>query len=135
MLARQSEADILLLLQRDHSSDEGNVPAKVFEYLGALRPILLLGYEKGVLAGMIRERDAGLISNDPAIIAAQLEAWIAQLPAGGVPALPETARAGLSRAEQFAVYQAFLRAHALALYGLRAASEAPCEPPVPFTSS
>ncbi len=113
-LARQSEADILLLLQRNHPSDEGNLPAKVFEYFGALRPILMLGYEKGVLAGMIRQRDAGLISNDPAIIAAQLEAWIAQLASGGVPALAQATRAGLSRGEQFAVYEAFLRSQASA---------------------
>ena len=109
-LARQAEADVLLLLQRNHPSDEGNLPAKFFEYLGALRPILLLGYDKGMLAGMIRERDAGLVSNDPAEISAQLEAWIAQSRAGGVPALAESARAGLSRREQFGEYEAFLRA-------------------------
>ncbi len=104
-LAVQSEADILLLLQRNHPSDEGNLPAKAFEYLGALRPILLLGYEKGVLAGMVRERGAGLVANDPILIAAQLETWIAQLSAGGVPALPRAARDGLSRTEQFAAYR------------------------------
>jgi hypothetical protein len=109
-LERQAAADVLLLLQRNHPSDEGNLPAKVFEYLGARRPILLLGYERGVLAGMIRERDAGLVSNDPAAIAAQLHEWIGQVRTGGVPALPEAASAGLSRAEQFAAYEAFLRA-------------------------
>ena len=111
-LAVQSEADILLLLQRDHPSDDGNLPAKAFEYLGALRPILLLGYERGVLAGMIRERGAGLVANKPGLIAAQLETWIGQLSTGGVPALPHAARAGLSRAEQFAEYERVLRAHA-----------------------
>ncbi|MEO8714764.1 MAG: glycosyltransferase [Acetobacteraceae bacterium] len=111
-LERQAEADVLLLLQRNHPSDEGNLPAKFFEYLGALRPILLLGYEEGVLAGMIRERDAGLVSNDPAVIASRLEAWIDQSSATGVPKLPEAARAGLSRAEQFGQYEAFLRARA-----------------------
>ncbi|MBV8613480.1 MAG: glycosyltransferase [Acetobacteraceae bacterium] len=112
-LAIQARADILLLLQRNHPEDEGNLPAKVFEYLGALRPILLLGYPKGELAGLIRERGAGVISNEPAIIAAQLVNWLARLSAGGIPALPETARAGLSRAEQFIHYEALLRDHAL----------------------
>jgi hypothetical protein len=111
-LAVQAEADVLLLLQRNHPSDEGNLPAKAFEYLGALRPILLLGYERGVLAGMVRERGAGLVANEPEPIAAQLETWIGQLSVGGIPALPQTARAGLSRAEQFAEYEKFLRAHA-----------------------
>ncbi|MGH7211783.1 MAG: glycosyltransferase, partial [Acetobacteraceae bacterium] len=109
-LARQAEADVLLLLQRNHPSDEGNLPAKFFEYLGALRPILLLGYEKGVLAGMIRERDAGLVSNDPADISAQLEAWIAQSRADGVPAPAAAARAAPSRREQFGDSDAVLRA-------------------------
>ena len=111
-LAVQAEADILLLLQRDHPSDEGNLPAKAFEYLGALRPILLIGYAKGVLAGMIRARNAGLVANDPDQIAAQLEAWISQVAARGIPASPQSARAGLSRVEQFAEYERFLRAHA-----------------------
>ncbi|MEO9190308.1 MAG: glycosyltransferase [Acetobacteraceae bacterium] len=109
-LEHQADADVLLLLQRNHPSDEGNVPAKFFEYMGALRPILLLGYEQGVLARMIRERFAGLISNDPAAIAGQLQTWIAESRAEGVPALAEAARAGLSRAEQFGEYEAFLRA-------------------------
>lgn len=108
-LERQAQAGVLLLLQRDDASDEGNLPAKFFEYLGALRPILLLGYEPGMLAEMIRERGAGLVSNDPDVIGAQLETWIAQARAGGVPALGEAARSGLSRAEQFAAYEAFLR--------------------------
>ena len=112
-LAIQATADILLLLQRNHPEDEGNLPAKVFEYLGALRPILLLGYPKGVLAGLIRERGAGLVSNEPATIATQLVDWLARLSAGGIPALPETARAGLSRAAQFVHFEAFLRDHAL----------------------
>lgn len=108
-LERQAEADVLLLLQRNDPSDEGNLPAKFFEYLGALRPILLLGYENGVLADMIRERNAGLVANDPAVIAAQLEAWVGQSRAGGVPPLDENSRVGLSRAEQFGAYEAFLR--------------------------
>ncbi len=108
-LERQAQADVLLLLQRDDPSDEGNLPAKFFEYLGALRPILLLGYERGVLADMIRERGAGMVSNNPAAIAAQLEAWVTQSRAGGVLPLDEESRAGLSRAEQFGKYEAFLR--------------------------
>jgi len=106
-LALQTAADVLLLLQRDHPSDEGNIPAKFFEYLGAQRPILLLGYADGVVAGMIRERAAGFISTDPATIAGRLRRWIEQVPAG-IPKLPDAAREGLSRAEQFAAYEAFL---------------------------
>ena len=66
-----------------------------------------------MLAGLIRERGARLVSNEPATIATQLVDWLARLSAGGIPALPETARAGLSRAEQFVHFEAFLRDHAL----------------------
>ncbi len=128
-LQRQADADLLLLLQRDHPSDEGNLPAKFFEYIGALRPILLLGYEKGVLADMIRERRAGLVSNDPVFIATQLDTWIAQLDVGGVRPLPPTARAGLSRADQFAEYEAFLRARVVS------GADRGIPPPRPSTQS
>jgi len=106
-LALQAAADVLLLLQRDHPSDDGNIPAKFFEYLGARRPILLLGYARGVIADMIRTRGAGFIAQDTDDLAAQLRQWIGQLPAG-IPPLPEAARDGLSRTEQFGAYEAFL---------------------------
>ena len=109
-LQLQAAADILLLLQHDHPSHAGNIPAKLFEYLGALRPILLLGYAGGIVADMIRTRDAGIVATDPDQIAAHLRQWLAALPAG-LPRLPVSARQGLSRAEQFAAYEAFLTGH------------------------
>ncbi|HEY1301524.1 MAG TPA: glycosyltransferase [Stellaceae bacterium] len=106
-LALQSAADVLLLLQRNHPRDEGNIPAEFFEYLGAGRPILMLGYEKGDLAALIRKRRAGVVANDPAAIARQLRSWIAQRPAG-IPPVDPAARAGLGRAQQFQEYERFL---------------------------
>ena len=106
-LERQAAADVLLL-QRNHITDEGNIPAKFFEYLGARRPILLLGCETGIIANMIRERQAGLVANDPAAIAARLGHWLDQLPQG-IAALSPAVPQGLSRKEQFAAYEAFLR--------------------------
>jgi len=106
-LRRQAAADVLLLLQRNHVSDEGNIPAKFFEYIGVRRPILLLGCETGVIANMIRERGAGVVSNDPATIAAHLRGWLDMLPQGIADA-PPAAREGLSREEQFAAYERFL---------------------------
>ena len=110
-LSIQGGADALLLLQRNDPTDEGNIPAKVFEYLGARRPIILLGYEGGIVAEMIRARGAGLTSNDPAIIAAQLERWIDLLPAG-IPPLPASAVQGLGREAQFRSYVDFLQQQA-----------------------
>ncbi len=61
----QRNADVLLLLQWNNPREQGNVPAKVFEYLASMRPILGIGYEQGVPAGLIRERGAGLYSSRP----------------------------------------------------------------------
>jgi glycosyltransferase involved in cell wall biosynthesis len=107
-LERQAAADVLLLLQRNHVTDEGNIPAKFFEYLAARRPILLLGCETGIIAGMIRGRQAGFVSNDPAAIATALTRWLDQLP-HAIPPLAAAARRGLSRTEQFVGYEAFLQ--------------------------
>ncbi|MDQ2802836.1 MAG: hypothetical protein M3Y41_09175, partial [Pseudomonadota bacterium] len=106
-LERQSGADVLLLLQRNHPSDEGNLPGKFFEYLGARRPILLLGCETGLVAQMIRDREAGFISNVPDQIAAQLGRWLDQVPTG-IPSLPPEACHCLSRTDQFIALEAFL---------------------------
>ena len=109
-VAVQQAADVLLLLQWNDPKEQGNVPGKLFEYLGARRPILGLGLESGVPATIIRERSAGLYSNDPAAIARQLELWArAKREAGAVPALPEAACAGFSRDQQFRELDAFLR--------------------------
>ena len=56
---------------------------------------------------MIRERSAGIVANDPSIIAEQLRRWIAQRPAG-IPAIPAAAREGMSRADQYRKLERFL---------------------------
>lgn len=106
-LALQTAADALLLLQWNNEKDAGNIPAKFYEYLGARRPILLLGYPDGDLAAMIRERRAGVVANDPAAIARQLRQWIAAKPAG-IPPVDAKARIGMTREEQFRDYERFL---------------------------
>jgi hypothetical protein len=106
-LSLQQAADVLLLLQWNNIKDSGNIPAKFFEYIGARRPILLLGYEHGNLAQMIRERGAGVVANDPLAIAEQLRRWIAQRRAG-IQAVPAAARDGMSRADQFHKLEQFI---------------------------
>jgi hypothetical protein len=98
----QQAADALLLLQWNDPKEQGNVPAKLFEYLAARRPILGLGLDDGVPAGVIRERGAGLFSNDPAAIADQLVRWRDEKRrTGRVRPLGDGACRGFSRAEQF----------------------------------
>ncbi len=106
-LALQAAADVLLLLQWNDERDAGNIPAKFFEYLGARRPILMLGYEHGDLAAMIRERGAGLVANEPVVIADQLRKWIGQRRAG-IPPTVSGARKGMTRAQQNRQLEQFL---------------------------
>ncbi len=107
-LELQRAADILLLLQWNNPREQGNIPAKIFEYFAARRPILGIGFEGGVPAELIRRRQAGLYSSDPAVIGAQLKRWVRARRDGAIAPLPESARAGLSRDAQYARLEAFL---------------------------
>jgi glycosyltransferase involved in cell wall biosynthesis len=108
-LALQTRADLLLLLQWNAPGEAGNVPGKLFEYLAARRPIVGLGPEDGVPARLIRERRAGLFTNDPGALAAWLRERVEEKRRTGmVAALPDAAAAGLTREDQFALLTAFL---------------------------
>jgi len=100
-LGVQLHADILLHLQWCDPREEGTIAGKLFDYLAARRPILGIALEDSIAAKLIRERAAGLVTNDPAKIAAQLAKWLAEKRAGGVPPLPAAASEGLERAAQF----------------------------------
>jgi len=106
----QMNADILLLLQWNNPREQGNVPGKVFEYLGARRPILGLGLEDGVPARILAERNAGIVVNDPARIAEHLGKWLAEKRAKGeIPLVPLSAQQGYSRPEQYEHAELFLK--------------------------
>jgi len=107
-LAWQKQADVLLLLLWDDPRERGVCPAKLFEYAGAGRPVLSLGYSDGVAADLIRTRGLGHVGSDAGAIAAALRAWLGQKQTGGVAALPDAARVGLSRKEQFNRLRDFL---------------------------
>jgi hypothetical protein len=107
----QCGADILLMLQWVNPSEAGNMPGKLFEYLGARRPILVLGYDGGEMARIVRERRAGLFSNDSEEISTHVRYWIeAKRRAGFVEELPVSASAGYTRQEQFQQLNNFFRA-------------------------
>ena len=101
-LALQMEADVLLLLQSSDQRDEGNLPAKLFEYLYARRPILFIGYERGIAASLVTERRAGLVSNSPAQIRDQLQRWFEDKRAGRLARLDPSVSLGLGRDDQYA---------------------------------
>lgn len=70
------EADIALLLLWNDPREEGVYSGKLFEYIGSQRPILMLGYKDGVAANLIRNLNAGFISNSPETIASIILKWI-----------------------------------------------------------
>jgi len=69
----------------------------------------VLGLREGVPATILRERDAGFFSNEPEEIAAQLVRWLEiKQDKGLLPPVPESARAGFSRDDQYSRLEAFL---------------------------
>jgi len=107
-IALQKRADVLLLMQWNDPADEGNVPAKIFEYLAANRQILGLGPLNGVPAKLVRERQAGLYANDPDAIGAWLRTRIDEKRRTGQVAPPaRKAVSGLERDAQYRRLQRF----------------------------
>ena len=100
-LELQMESDVLLLLQSSDQRDEGNLPAKLFEYLYARRPILFIGYERGIAARLVTERNAGLVSNSPVKICDQLQRWLEDKRVGRLERLGSSVSLGLSRDDQY----------------------------------
>lgn len=110
-LRQQLDSDVLLLMQWDDPREQGNVPGKFAEYLGARRPILVLGLDDGVPATFVRQRAAGAASTDPETLVRQLSSWLDQKRRNGrLAPLSNEAIAGFSRQEQAAKLAAFLEA-------------------------
>jgi hypothetical protein len=100
-LRLQQRADVLLLLMWNDAGESGIYSGKLFEYLFARRPILMLGWPHGVAADLIRSRGAGVVLNDPAAIAVQLRTWLAEAASSdGIRPLPRSVTNGLTRDEQ-----------------------------------
>jgi glycosyltransferase involved in cell wall biosynthesis len=109
-LRQQRRSDVLLLMQMDSPLEQGNVPGKFFEYLGARRPILVLGWAKGVPATIVRQRGAGAAITEPEAIAEQLRAWLTiKEREGRLPDLSEEVCAGFTHEEQAARLEGLLR--------------------------
>ena len=113
----QTQADALLLLCGHSPSWKGMYSGKLFEYLGARRPILSVGYTDGIAGNLIRERGAGVNLDDPEKIAYQLKYWIQQKnDTGEIPYLPAETGKGFTRKEQteklIKFFQSFLESPA-----------------------
>ncbi|HYM30277.1 MAG TPA: glycosyltransferase family 4 protein [Candidatus Cybelea sp.] len=108
-LAEQRAADVLLLLLWNDPREAGVYTGKLFEYIGAGRPILSVGAERGKAAELLQSRSLGLASASPERIGAALRAWIAEKRANGaIAGPPGESRRGLSRQDQFAAVGSLL---------------------------
>lgn len=106
----QAEADVLLLLLWNDPRERGSFTGKLFEYLGARRPILAIGPADNVAARLISERGAGAVESRPEALVGLLSDWIRQKAAGcPVPPPPPEAAAGCSREEQTKLLADFLQ--------------------------
>lgn len=126
-IRQQRLSDVLLLMQMDSPLEQGNVPGKFFEYLGSKRPILVLGWDQGVPATIVKRRNAGAATTDPEAIARQLRAWLeAKERDGCLPDLCEEVCAGFTHEEQAARLDVFLTS-VLAGRGLSASALSPLQ--------
>jgi len=73
---KQMEADLLLLLEWVDKKAEGVYTGKIFEYLGAKRPILAIGPKGGVIDELLKETGAGILVSNIDEIKKILKTWI-----------------------------------------------------------
>jgi glycosyltransferase involved in cell wall biosynthesis len=81
-IREQQQADILLLLTWDDPRERGVLTGKLFEYIGAGRPILVLGHVDGDAATLVRREGFGLASSDPVEIIGFLSGLLSNPSAG-----------------------------------------------------
>jgi glycosyltransferase involved in cell wall biosynthesis len=99
-LREMMSADALLILQASNCNSQ--VPAKLYEYLRANRPIVALTDPQGDTAGTLAQAGTGLVArlDSPKEIARVLAQLIAQVRSDTWTRAPEKVVAGYSRREQ-----------------------------------
>ena len=95
ILRVERQADILLECRWQDPAGDGVIPGKLFEYIGARRPILSIGSLTGEAAEIVRVNKFGLASNDPGEIRTMLLKALETKSRSG--RLPDLASAELGR--------------------------------------
>ena len=102
ILPLERQVDVLLECHWQDPAGDGVIPGKLFEYIGARRPILSLGSITAEASLIVRDNQLGLASNDPEQIAPKLLDWMAQKkPSGRVPDIGNSADEKFQRQSQF----------------------------------
>jgi len=73
---RQKESTALLLLEWNNPLARHNYSGKIFEYLGAHRPILAIAYKTGAIDRLLQETGAGILANEVKAIKDVLSRWL-----------------------------------------------------------
>jgi hypothetical protein len=73
---RQMESTILLCLEWNDPKGSGIYTGKIFEYIGARKPILALGYKNGDIDKLLQETGCGVMANDVTEIESILLLWL-----------------------------------------------------------
>jgi hypothetical protein len=82
-IRKQKESTALLYLGWNDPREKGFYTAKVFEYLGARRPILSIGPKGDVVDELLKETGAGLVVSEVTEIKALLYQWMAEFRESG----------------------------------------------------
>lgn len=64
VIKKEWESQLLLLLLWDNPDEKGVVPGKLFEYLAAKRPIIVVGYTGGVVDDILKQTNTGVSLNN-----------------------------------------------------------------------
>lgn len=82
-VACQKESQLLLLLLWNNSGEEGVFTGKIFEYLGARRPIVAIGWSRGVVVDLLRRTGAGGVAGDLDSLKAMLAGYYREFKESG----------------------------------------------------
>ena len=77
-LTKQRESQVLLLINWNDPRERGTYTGKLFEYLGAKRPILAIGGPKGIVSELLEETTAGIHASSLDFMKKILAKWFAE---------------------------------------------------------
>jgi glycosyltransferase involved in cell wall biosynthesis len=77
-IQKQMESTVLLLLAWNDPRSDGGLTSKLFEYMGAGKPILAFAYQGGDLKQLIYESGTGVVVNETSQVKAILIKWLSE---------------------------------------------------------